>query len=254
MARYVDSLDGWIQEGKWPLLPCPTCLHPTLRPIEVTNADSAEATRNRRHQDWQPDWMSGTFRALFECSDISCGERVTVAGDYGTDVFPRETYDDPHWADYYRVRATLPALPILSVPSGTPESVRKSIGMAAAIVWMDPNAAAGRLRIAVEQLLTSFRIPVSRVGKDGKRHRLSLHSRILRFKKSHQVAGDALEAVKWIGNSGSHPSGVTTVDVLDCAEMLEYALRDLYDKTDATMRRRIQTVNKARGVPRRRAK
>jgi uncharacterized protein DUF4145 len=55
-------------------------------------------------------------------------------------------------------------------------------------------------------------------NSNGKRRRLSTHERITEFRKS-EGAADSLEAVKWIGNQGSHESALSATDVLDGAEL-----------------------------------
>ena len=102
---------------------------------------------------------------------------------------------------------------------------------ASALLWVDPGAAANRLRFAIEELLTAEGMRRF-VNRDHKRVRLSTHMRIQEFKKYAGSAGDALEAVKWIGNSGSHDDELTATDVLDGVDLLRHALRSLYDKED----------------------
>jgi hypothetical protein len=103
----------------------------------------------------------------------------------------------------------------------------------------------------IEELLTAKGVRRT-VTKNGRRSPLKTHARILEFKKGNQLAGDTLEAVKWIGNQGSHESDLTAGDILDGAELLEYALRLLYDKSDAAIARRVKAINKSKGLPRRR--
>ncbi|HSR85739.1 MAG TPA: DUF4145 domain-containing protein, partial [Streptosporangiaceae bacterium] len=65
-----------------------------------------------------------------------------------------------------------------------------------------------------------------------------------------RAAADALEAVKWIGNQGSHEAGLTATDVLDGADLLSHALKMLYDRSEDELERRIRAVNRRRGLPR----
>jgi hypothetical protein len=60
---------------------------------------------------------------------------------------------------------------------------------------------------------------------------------------------DALEAVKWIGNGGSHDDKLTATDVLDGAEILELAVKALYDRTEAELMSKVRSINKRRGLP-----
>jgi hypothetical protein len=53
--------------------------------------------------------------------------------------------------------------------------------------------------------------------------------------------------VKWIGNSGSHESGLSAEDMLEGAQIPEHALRLIYDPTEADLKRRITLVNRRKG-------
>lgn len=127
-------------------------------------------------------------------------------------------------------------------PAGTPAEVVNAIKSASNVLRTDPNSAANRLRFAIESLVTALgqrRYTVSRPknGAPATRSRLTTHACITEYRKGHPEAGDALLAVKWIGNSGSHDSELTVSNVLDGTDMLAYALRLIYDKSDETMRR-----------------
>jgi Domain of unknown function (DUF4145) len=86
-------------------------------------------------------------------------------------------------------------------------------------------------------------------NSNGKRRRIPTDIRIREFARYEDAVADTLEAVKWIGNQGSHESGLTATDVLDGADLLSYALKQLYDKSGEEMQRRIRAVNKRRGLP-----
>jgi uncharacterized protein DUF4145 len=178
---------------------------------------------------------------------------VAVAGDFK--VGPAPLAPDGNWYgeydDMFQLRFALPALPIITPPAETPEAVKAAIQSASQILWTDPSAAANRLRFAIEALLTDRGIP--RFPAKGTRARLTTHARIVKFKQHEAEAGAALEAVKWIGNSGSHEDALTVSDVLDGAEMLGYALRLVYNKSDKELQRLIRSVNKVNGLPPKRA-
>ncbi len=123
--------------------------------------------------------------------------------------------------------------------------------MAAAsqLVWADPGAAANRLRLATEELLTAQRVPRTAVVQGKPQRRLNAHQRIERFRARNAAAADALMAVKWIGNEGSHADALTAKDVLDGAKVLSLALSLLYDSSAEELQRHIRRVNKAKGLP-----
>lgn len=153
------------------------------------------------------------------------------------------------FGDIYRVRYVNPPLMILIVPTGTPKPVEDAVESASVILWLSPSAAANRLRHAVEELLTARKVKKTTIGKNGKRVKLTLHDRIVAFSKTHSDVADALEAVKWIGNGGSHDSDLTVPDVLTGAEILDLAIKALYDKSDAALKAKVKAINKAKGLP-----
>ncbi len=114
------------------------------------------------------------------------------------------------------------------------------------VAWCgpDPGSAANGLRRAVEAVLDHQKVRKTVAKKAGGRRPLSTHERIKEFQKTDPEAGDALEAVKWAGNQGSHGDEMTASMVIESAEYLDHALRKLYDRREAELSRRIAEVNK----------
>lgn len=112
-----------------------------------------------------------------------------------------------HWygqyETFYELKYCEPALRLLAVPAGTPE-----------LIWLNPSSAANRLRAAIDQLLTDLG-----VSKSG-----STHKRIERLAAPRPEVATVLEAVKWIGNDGSHMAALPLKDVLEGVALLERAL------------------------------
>lgn len=252
MAQDLRLLTGWMLESEWPHTSCPVCGAGSLAPESILSVEAAASSNHRNHDAWEPDWIRGTFHGVLRCSVGRCNEPVTVAGDYKVDMVKAPGggwYGD--YEAFYRLRYALPALPLLSPPDKTPETVQRAVEAASALLWTDPGAAGNRLRFAIEELLTAQQVRRYSV-KNGRQNRLTTHSRIELLQQRKAAAGDALMAVKWIGNEGSHADALTTTDVIDGAELLGHALRLLYDDSAEQMERRIRKINKAKGLPRNR--
>ncbi len=101
-----------------------------------------------------------------------------------------------------------------------------------------------------EAVLDHQRVVKTELTKARKRRRLSTHERIEAFKTQNATAASSLEAVKWVGNQGSHGDSISASEVIESAEYLDHALRALYDTRDAELARKVKAVNKARGVRR----
>jgi Domain of unknown function (DUF4145) len=251
MAEDLRQLDKWVRADRWPHVACPVCLVGHLAPDAINAVPSA---RTRRMYDLTnlPEDLSGTFHGLLRCATHSCRETVAVAGDY---IVEDDVLDDGRSNqafEFFRLRFALPALKIILPPATTPKTVTKAIDSAAAIIWADPSAAANRLRFAIDELLTAYGMRRYR-NADGKRLRISTDQRIKEFRHYEWSAADALEAVKWIGNQGSHEAGLSATDVLDGSDLLSRALKILYDRGEEEMERRIRAVNRRRGLPRNKA-
>lgn len=195
-----------------------------------------------------PDELEGTFDGSLSCDNPLCRQRLSMAGDWQC-VFNDGDPSLGTFGDIYRVRYVNPALRILVVPASTPEPVKAAIVSASEVLWLSPSAAANRLRHAAEELLTAKKVRKTTKSKSGKRVRLNLHDRIVAFHMTHPDVADALEAVKWIGNGGSHDSDLTVPDVLTGAEILDLAIKALYDKSDAALKAKVKAINKAKGLP-----
>lgn len=196
--------------------------------------------------------LEGTFSGWLRCA--GCDERVAVSGDWCVDydIITNVTEEYGSYYDAYRLRYAWPPLRLVAAPEGASESVIAAAKAAGALVWADPSAAASRLRIAVEEFLTALRIP--RFTRGAGRRRLTTHTRIDRLATTRPEMAEALMAVKWIGNDGSHEGDLDVEDVLDGAQMFEHALSLKYGGEQDRIIKRIQDVNRSKGVPVRRSR
>lgn len=245
MVKRLSPLAGWFRSTEWADATCPSCQIGYLRADNAVEQESTASLDAHNHEAWEPEWISGYFTCALRCQRVQCREIAVALGVWQV----REEWDDrgPFHVSYYRLEMTTPPLPILRTPEKCPARVREAVAGAARVVWVDPSAAASRLRVAIELLLDSRRIPRSTTA-GGERTSLRLHARIDRLRKTNPAVADLLEAVKWIGNQGSHEDSLETTDVLDGAELLEHALALLYDPTPTQIQRRARQINKAKRV------
>lgn len=183
---------------------------------------------------------------MLRCSDPTCTAQLTIAGDWFVSDETNEL-DGPKWGENLRVKYISPALHTVAPLPGTPDPVSAAIGTANELIWISPSAAANQLRQAVEILLTHLK--VRKMQPANTRRRLTTHARIDALRPTYPDVADALEAVKWIGNTGSHESAVTIKYVLEGARYLELALRSLYDRTDEQLLKNAAKVNARKGRP-----
>lgn len=79
---------------------------------------------------------------------------------------------------------------------------------------------------------------------------MDLHRRIDLLRPAQPSVADHLEAVKWIGNEGTHSRGLTTKDLLDGAEILEQAIALLYDRSAEEVAKRAKAIVRKKGLGR----
>ncbi|KOO54273.1 hypothetical protein ACS33_14825 [Edwardsiella ictaluri] len=111
--------------------------------------------------------------------------------------------------------------------------------------FTSPNAAANNIRIAVERLLTELGVP-DRTAQGGF---IKLHNRIEQIPSDYKIFKDALLAIKWNGNAGSHQGGnqLSVDDVIDIYEIIEDVLKKIYDSDQGRIAEIIARINKNKG-------
>ncbi|MFN3256987.1 MAG: DUF4145 domain-containing protein [Ilumatobacter sp.] len=225
-------LGSWFPQGNWPRLPCGECSTGELQIGKPTEIDIAAGYQD--HEGWEPEWIHGHFTVQAECSNRSCRSIALVAGKMKVDA---DVDEGGHWYGeydtFYELRYCDPPLRLLTVPDGTPEDVKRAIESASQVVWMDPSSAANRLRASIEYLLTDLGVP----------KRGTTHTRIQRLAASRQDVATVLEAVKWIGNDGSHTAALPLKDVLEGVALLERALHLVYDRTAEELDQLADEIN-----------
>jgi hypothetical protein len=247
LAAFADPVES---DQPWPRPRCPTCLLGHVRFAEPVESESHSSVTARNHFAFEPEWISGSFAVRGECENPECRQAVHGAGDY--DVAPSRKsvpeFDDDRgplpYSTYYRVRLLHPSPTLFDVPSSAPEDVRSSVLRASRALLVDPGLAAAALRATVEVFLTTegvgaraaaggFRPAAKRIiawgGEAGGRDRVC----------------ELLTAVTELGNEGTHEiSGLTMVDVLGGAELLDHAFHEVY--VAPSVEERARAINDAR--------
>jgi hypothetical protein len=226
--------------------------------LGATEVRQFPTTAAKREQDghpaWDPEWLEGYFTCVLRCQRPKCEEITIATGLWQVKATGYEAallsddYSLMH-SNFYRLQTTLPALPIMQVPKDCPEPIRKAIASAAGFLWADPGVAANRLRLAVEAILDVLDVPRTAQNSKGEDYSPSVNQRIEILRRSNLEVANLLEAVKWIGNQGSHEDSLSAVDVLDGVEILERALVWIYDHSSSEIYRRAISINTKNGNP-----
>ena len=227
-----------ISETYCPPWTCPTCKAGTLRLRQksLIYCETIESLRWHDQEGWGPEHLEFTFSAWLDCSNDKCKEKLAVTGTGG--IEQEYTGDDEgstDWVSHFYPRWIEPPLRIIETPARCPAVVSNALRDAFALYWSQPEACAGRIRVALEALLTHLGVPESEVQGSGKSIPLKLHRRIELFTKQNEMIGTQLMALKWLGNTGSHGSEVTRGDIIDGLELLEHSLVEVLDKRSEKM-------------------
>ncbi|WP_292035778.1 DUF4145 domain-containing protein [Mesorhizobium sp.] len=229
-------------EHGFPAFPCPKCRKYTLRLDKDTLKKRMEPIHDGAYYD-----RVGAFSGLFRCINAWCGNVVSAAGK----IVPGLDYDqdgDPIECDYYSIKALVSDVPVIDLPKATPAPVQKPIKAAFSMLWADRGAAANKLRISVECVLDHFQVPKrSRAGG-----RLTLARRIELFEDRSEGHLDTFDALREVGNTGSHEGDVTFDAIIKSFDIYEDALRDLFSGRKAERAAIVKELKETRGRGRRR--
>ncbi|MBP2564506.1 hypothetical protein J2766_001065 [Agrobacterium tumefaciens] len=211
---------------------------------------------HKLHDSGSPDSddiESGMFAGFLKCDGNFCGQYVAVAGSYSLEYhydYDPET-DEPitHEANNYYPKVMTPAPEIISYPTKLNPDSKSHLRRSFELFWADHGACANRLRIVVEYLLDQLSVP--RVGQKGrnKNARLDLADRINLLSATQSEHEDTLNALRHVGNAGSHDGSVDFEDLIDCYELLEDAMVELIDNRRKNLAAKAQAINARKGKP-----
>jgi hypothetical protein len=227
-----------------PPWPCPICKHGKLvvEKSSIKKGPSAETRREWSEDCWEPEMYEGSFCCLMTCNWRHCLQTVAVAGE------AEESLEYDGYVSVFRPRYFYPAPDLLRLPQGCTKDIQTEVRPAFALYWCDLNSCLNHIRTAVDLLLTEM--GVKRFPKNGRRKPLTLHSRIETLRKKQQKLSslcDSLLAVKWLGNEGSHSGEVTSSDVLDAFDILEYVLQERFANSHSIIAKLSRVINKRKG-------
>lgn len=221
MASTRDLWTDSFPEDEIPALPCPSCdrgnlsyIHKSLR-VEESNA----AKLAQQNGDASPLDVTSIFSLFLKCSVGKCGCIVSVHGDANLNERRYCSNDEERFFYCLTPHGMFPAPPLATIPIETPEIIAKEIRIASQLFWVDLGSCANRLRISVERILDHFGSP------QGK-----LFDRIKHFKVNDPDHADTFDALRHVGNVGSHEGAIERDAVLDAFEIYQDALAELFGR------------------------
>jgi len=207
-----------------------------LRSDSLTYAETVGSLRWHNQDGWGPEHIEFTFSAWADCSNERCKEKFSIVGNGGIEQeYSGDDDGSTKWVNEFYPRWMHPTLQMIDIPRRCPQLVSNALHDAFALYWSQPDACAGRIRVALEALLSHLGIPEQEVNNGGATSTLSLHRRIELFKAQNDAVGGQFMALKWLGNTGSHGTSVTKGDILDGLELLEHSLVEVLEKRSEKM-------------------
>ena len=235
----------------FPSWPCPTCGIGTIALIDetLTVAETEPSKEAHGYDAWEPEWIDERFVAMLVCNNANCKDNVAVCGRTSHVADHDFELREQNWARLFEPTSFNEAPPVFPIPENCPCEIKQELKRAFALVWLDIGSSANRLRSAIEAFLNERKIPKTTKNKNGKRVRLDLHCRIIRFRTKNVEAAKSLEAVKWLGNVGSHANldSLTIDDLLDGFDLFEHAIERVYVRRAEDLSKMAARINKQKG-------
>lgn len=231
-----------------PMFACPACAHRTAT-VLVSNethglrrASDRTLTGHGFHPLEEVEEYTFIFSAWTQCTRTSC-RAVAVAFGIAELNFDDSIPEDVRFWYDLTLRGLFPSPHLINRPENLPDNIATILQSAESLVWVDPSAAANRLRVLVECLLDHLRIPRRAKQTNGKFKALTLKERIGKLPQRHAAHQPQFDASRWIGNAGSHHF-ITLQDALDGLDIVEAILESVFDSRKKQLERRVKQINK----------
>ncbi|MBO9172460.1 DUF4145 domain-containing protein [Rhizobium sp. L245/93] len=214
-------------------LPCPHCATGLLKLDNGTllRHEPAYSKQERSEAGGALQLLTERFSCHLICDKSFCREAVVVSGFVSIDEQFSNDEDgevSSYETTFFWPKAMFPAPPVIAVSKKLSQDCKIDLHAAFALLWTDYAACANRLRIFVEHMLDQ--LDVSRRSEDGKERELYLSQRIALFGQTHPHHALSLNALREVGNRGSHAGKAEFSDLVDCFYLLQHPISDLIDK------------------------
>ncbi|WP_150304721.1 DUF4145 domain-containing protein, partial [Pseudomonas saliphila] len=182
---------------------CPYCGNGELRLDGSINSRETIASQAEHDEEyWDLTFVRLVFSCSLKCS--SCDELVFVVGDGWVEEEYYERPDgevDRNYLEYYRPSYFHPALQLLDFPDACPEEVIAPLRTAFALYFSSPAVCCNSIRAAAEEILSALQVPLRRQSGNGY---VPFAKRIEMLAEDKQSVRMLFDAVRWLGNHGSH--------------------------------------------------
>lgn len=232
------EITAFTKDG-WPDYKCPSC-GSHLQKGEVKSLECAETMRDKSHPEFSHEWVVEFFRADLTCTHPNCREPIFVTGT--AEIMEFHDQDEGSWnssfATIYKPEYFVPHLKFFDLPPNTPEKVRNCVNASFNLFFISSGSALNEIRNALEFLMDELKVP--RFEKDeatGVVTRWDLDKRVGKMPNQDGMNLKMhVQAIKNLGNWGSHAVDTNRTDVLEAYKVLHYVLDEMYLKRGEVVR------------------
>jgi hypothetical protein len=176
----------------------------------------------KKNKNPDADGEDDTFICSGNLKCHNCGCKVVFVGTGFIYIKPYYDFDsNTEKIGYFeRFKPTFfePTVNLFILPVNTPDKVKNELLNSFKLFWCSKEACANSCRKTIELLFDERQIKPNR----------NLKQRIDDFNEKHSEAGKYLEALRRIGNAGSHNDNIEEADILDAYKLLKFSLEKLY--------------------------
>ena len=257
MEQSIEALTNTIEHAildkgssPWPQPSCPTCSkgNVVFRIPYIFKEHQVIDLELQGVMLLDDESTSGTFRIEGQCNNENCRQVIHGSGTYTAE--PRKNnendWGEPERVYRFKIGYLFPSIMIMSIPPSAPPQVREHVIKSSRALFVDPGLAATALRSAVEFFLTTQGVPLDKT--DGSPETLNKRIEIWKGmdKAKNGIISDLFDAVRWIGNTGTHDGGNLTIgEFLEGAEILDDAFHRVF--TGSQIHARAKSITGNRG-------
>jgi hypothetical protein len=251
MSLKRDAYKKWFSFDEFAILSCPSCSKGKISPIKesIIEKETLESIAATEYQGHDPLNYLGRFSFSAKCTNPKCDEKIFVLGYTSIEPDYQEGPNNDFNVVYetvYSPKFISPTIPIINLDSTYPQKLKDELEKSFELFWTDFSACGNRIRSSLELMLDDFKI--SRVTQRKKFK--SLHTRIDEFKTKYAKYNhviDKLFAIKWLGNAASHKSELSSDDIYDAYEILQYVLDEIFSTKRDSIEKLTKAINKKKG-------
>ncbi|PTC24820.1 DUF4145 domain-containing protein [Pseudomonas aylmerensis] len=228
-----------------PAYGCPYCEAGALQLVGKLDSQVTEASKRDQDYEFDPDGVVLTFGGKLKCA--SCSDVVFFTGTGGLEIEHCVGADggwESEWVEYHNPRFFYPPLKIVICPEKTPYLVKEKIVAACESFFSQPDSCCNSLRAAAEEILTDLKVDLNTASGGF----LRFSDRINKLPTEKEGVKALFDAVRWLGNHGSHAGSVLTrSDAMDAFEIMNLLLEELYSDSRLKAQELARRINLAKG-------